>query len=51
MKNCSPTGKLIDKALKNADLKASPPHQRFSKGVVRSTNNFLTASSDMKIFQ
>jgi hypothetical protein len=31
-------------------LNASPPHQRCSKGVVRSTNNFLTASSDMRLF-
>jgi hypothetical protein len=40
----------IDTTLKNADFKASPQHQRFLKGVVRSTNSFLTASSDMKIF-
>ncbi|MCY1537696.1 hypothetical protein D9M68_732040 [compost metagenome] len=47
MKNCSPKGKLIDKALKKAVEKASPPHQSREKGGCRSISRRRTTSSVM----
>ena len=45
MKYCSPTGKLIDSALKNADRNASPPFQCFATGLPRSISRRRTTSS------
>lgn len=42
MKNCSPTGKLIDSALKNCVRKASPPCQWRAKPCCRSTSSLRT---------
>src|SRR5688572_31159368 len=42
MKNCSPTGKLIERALKYWLLKASPPCQWRSKPLERSTSRRRT---------
>ena len=42
MKNCSPKGKLIDKALKKAVRKASPSHQCRGRAVSRSTRRRRT---------
>ena len=47
MKNCSPTGKLMDKAFMKAEVKASPPFQRNSNGVSRSIRSLRTVKSDM----
>ncbi len=45
MKNCSPKGKLIDRALKKAVENASPPHQSRANGAWRSIRRRRTTSS------
>src|SRR6218665_194261 len=47
MKYCSPTGKLIDSALKKAERNAPPPFQRTGNGVARSISRRRTTRSDM----
>jgi hypothetical protein len=47
MKNCSPTGKLIDKASKKALKKTSPPFQCRAKGGFMSINRCRMVSAFM----
>src|SRR4051812_48963569 len=47
MKNCSPTGKLMDSALNSAVRNASPAHQWRSIGASMSTSRRRTTRSDM----
>src|SRR3990167_6113775 len=49
MKNCSPTGKLIDSALNQAVRKASPPFHWRANGVSRSISRRRTISSAMAV--